>query len=105
MTLGAESTRIQQDIARNRDAVDGAADVDVRKVERLSIEGDETLGTDLPDVGPEIRKQLALVRLAVRAGALQLEPMYTDADDPARARIERQSLENFLTIFVSPHVQ
>ena len=105
MTLGAESTRIQQDIARNRDAVDGAADVDVRKVERLSIEGDETLGTDLPDVGPEIREQLALVRLAVRAGALQLEPMHTDTDDPARARIERQSLENFLTIFVSPHVQ
>src|SRR5438552_14999076 len=79
--FGAESARIKQKVTRNRDAHDGAADVDVGKIKGLSIECDETMGPNLPDIGPEIREQLALVSLAVCARAFQLEPIHTNAND------------------------
>ena len=63
--FGAESARIEQDVTRNGHAHDGAADVDVGKIKGLSIECDEAMGPNLPDIGPEIREQLAFVSLAV----------------------------------------
>src|SRR6266702_7379243 len=105
MTFGAEPPRVEQKVAWNRDAVDGAADVDVRKVERLAVERDEALGPDLADIGPKIRQQLALVRLAVGARAIQLKPVHSDADDAAGARIEPETFENLLAVLIGFDVE
>ena len=67
VTLCAEAARIQEKIARNWNAHDGAPDVDVGEIEGFPVEGDKALRPDLPDVGPEIRKQFPLIRLAVGA--------------------------------------
>jgi len=63
--FGAEAARIEQNVTRNGNAHDGAADVDIRKIEGFSIECDKAMGANLADIGPEIRQQLALVSLAV----------------------------------------
>src|ERR1700733_12500237 len=51
VTLRAEAARIQEKIARHGNTHNGAPDVDVGKIERFPIEGDEALRPDLADVG------------------------------------------------------
>ena len=67
MALRAESPCIEQDVARNRHTVDGAPDVDIRKIKRFSIERHKTLGPNLSDIRPEIGEQLPLIVLAIHA--------------------------------------
>src|SRR5215471_219306 len=74
----AETAGIEKEIARDRNAHDGAPDVDVWKVEGLPIESHETLGPDLTHIGPEVGEQFPLVRLAISTGALQFEPVNPD---------------------------
>ena len=99
--LGAEPAGIEKYVSRNGDAHDGAADVDVGKIKGLSIECDKTMGPNLPDIGPEIREQLALVSLAVCARAFQLEPIHTNANDAAGTRIQPEALQNLLPVLFS----
>src|SRR5262245_15019383 len=78
--LRAEPACVEQEVARNRNPHDGAADINVWKVERLPIECDETLRADLADVRPEVCEQLALIRLAISAGPIQFQPVNADAN-------------------------
>src|SRR6266850_3106117 len=99
--FGAESARIEQNVTRNGHAHDGAADVDVGKIKGLSIERNKTMGPNLPDIGPEIRQQLALVSLAVCPRAFQLEPINTNANDAAGTWIQPEALQNLLPVVFS----
>ena len=85
MPFRAETAGIQQQVARDRDARNRAANIDVWKIKRLAVERDETLRPDLTDIGPEVGQQFAFVRLAVRSRAVQFKPVDTNADDPAGA--------------------
>src|SRR5262245_50981716 len=70
VSLRAEPACVVQGGAWNRNAHDGAPDINVWKVERLPVECDETLRADLADVGPKVRQQLTLIRLAISAGPI-----------------------------------
>src|SRR5262249_8141731 len=98
--LRAEPARVEQKITWNRHTHDRATNINVWKVEGLSIEGDETLRTDLSDVGQEVRQQLALVRLAIGAGTVQFEPVNADTNNSACTWIETEAVQNFLTVIV-----
>src|SRR5207249_11973027 len=93
VALAAESPCIEQNVARNRHAVDGAADVDIRKVKRFSVECNKALRPDLPDIRPEVGQQFPLIILAVHARAIQFEPMDSDADNPSGAGIEAETIQ------------
>src|SRR5688572_17552889 len=81
MALRAKSPGIQNDVARNRDSVNCASDVDVGEIEGFAVEGYKTLGANLTDVIPEICQQFSLVRLAIRARPFELDPVNSDTND------------------------
>jgi hypothetical protein len=103
--LRAEPACVEQEVARNRNAHDGAANINVWKVERLPIECDETLRADLADVGPKVRQQLTLIRLAISAGPIQFEPVNADANDSTCTWIETEAVQDFLTVVVRIDVE
>src|SRR5262245_38089004 len=105
MPFRTETAGIEQQVARNRHARDRAADVDIREIERLPVERYETLGPDLTDIGPEICQQLALIILAVGPRAVELEPVDTDADDAARARVQTETIEHLLPVVVGLDIE
>ena len=105
VTLGAEPACIEQEVPRNRNSHDGAPDIDIRKIEGLAVERDKPLRPDLPNVGPEIGEQLALVRLAIGTGTVQFQPVNADANNPAGAGIEAEAIENLLAVFVGLDVE
>jgi hypothetical protein len=105
VTLGGEAARIEKDIARNRNAHDGAPDIDVGKIERLPVERYEPLRPDLADIRPEIGKHLALIGLAIGAGPVEFEPVYANADDPSGAGVQPEGFENLLPVLIGGDVQ
>jgi len=105
MPFGAVPACVENDITRNRHRVNRAANIDVRKIERLAVKGDEPLGPDLAHVVPEVGEQLPLIRLAVGARPVELDPVDADTNDPARAGIKSQAIENLLAFFIRFNVQ
>src|SRR4030095_10382007 len=90
---------------RNRHPVYCAANIDVGEVERLAVKGNEALRPDLTDIVPEVGQQLPLVRLAVGARPVEFDPVNADTNDPARARIEAEAIENLLAFLIGFHIQ
>ena len=103
MPFGAEPPGIQQNIPWNGHTHDRAADIDIWKVEGLAVECHKTLRPDLPDVGPEVRQQFALIRLAICTGAVQFEPIHTNADDAAGTGIQTQAIGPLAGLHHSRH--
>jgi hypothetical protein len=101
----AEAARVEKKISGNRNTHDGAADIDVRKIEGLAVEGHKTPRPDLADVGPEVREQLPLIRLAVGARSIEFKPVDADADDPAGAGIQAEAFKDLLPVLVSLDIE
>src|SRR5438128_5177430 len=99
MALRAETPRFELDVSRERNTRERASNVDVRKVERLRVEGDEAVRTDVPEIRPEVRQQFALVRLAVGAHLVELQPIDSDTNAPAGTRIQAEVFEHALPVF------
>src|SRR6185295_15158869 len=105
VAVGGKPARIEEDVAWNRNTQNGAADIDIRKIERFAIEGHKPLGPDLSDIRPEIGQKLPLFGLAIDAGTIEFHPVQADADDAARAGIQSQAVENLLAFFFSDRIQ
>ena len=105
MPFGAEPAGIEQEVAGNGHAHDRASNVDVREIEGFAVKGHETLRPDLADIGPEVRQQFALIRLAIGPRALEFEPVNADADDSPGTGVQAEAFEDFLPVFVGFDIQ